>query len=817
MNKQTFSRPVMTMTMMIGTLVSSVWFATGALAVERTEDDLLIPPPKHGYISRLPASKWEEAMLTGNGTTGALVMGDPKEDRIILSHEKLFMPEYPPYPAPPLHKYLDQIRKHTLDGKGEQAAELLVEAGREVGIDGMIWTNALIPACQLEVKALSDKKVLDYARSVNYETGEVTTAWKTNESVFRQSLFFSRADGIAVLRLSSSKPGSLNFRFRLSQLPRDEEEAWEDEEDDEGQEISEGDDLIKEVKRGARGKRLFYSTVFAKQWEGSLKGFNVEARIRFSGGNASTQAEWIAIRKANKIEILIDTELSHSLPLKPIKDIDKCMKKSYSKLLKAHKKIHAGMFNRFVLQIGDDTKESQTAEEMVAASSFGKLKPELVNQLCEASRYVLISSTGEIPPTLQGIWGGTWRPAWSSDFTLNGNVPSVIACGLNTNLQELTESYLNMMWSMRDDFRDNARGMYKAPGLFVPSRASSSGKTYHYGSEYPHLFWFAGNAWTSQIFYDYWQYTGNEEYLKERTIPFMLESIAFYEFILTENEEDGKYMFLPSYSPELGPRGKHPVSVNATMDVAGLKQLLRNLLTLSIQGWITSDKIETWKKILENLPDYMIDKHGELQEWLWPGLRNNNSHRHASHLYPLFYEVDPDFINNPKLQQAAMTAIEQRMQYRRENNGAEMAFGLVQKGLAAAHIEDTAHAYECVDWLCNSYWSPALTSYHDPGSIFNVDICGGLPALVADMLVQSSAETIELLPACPKQWPEGNMRGVKTRCGVTVDLVWKDHKPIQVTLSAQRNTMLTLKYQDRVWPRQLKKGEVIKVTPFAEN
>jgi hypothetical protein len=643
---------------------------------------------------------------------------------------------------------------------------------------------------------------------VNYETGEVTTAWKAGDEIFKRSLFFSRADGIGVLRISGSKPGSLNFRFRLSQLPRDEEEEWEDDEEDQDEEKSEGDDLIREVKFGSEAKKLFYSTVFAKEWDGSLKGFNVEARIRIAGGNASTQAEWIAVRKADKIEILIDTELSYSLPQKPIEDIDKCMKISYSKLLKAHKTIHSGMFNRFALQIGDGTKESQTSEQMVAASSFGNLKPELVNQLCEASRYALISSTGQIPPTLQGIWGGTWRPAWSSDFTLNGNVPSVIACGLNTNLQELTESYLDMMWSMRDDFRDNASGMYKAPGIFVPSRASDSGKTYHYGYDYPHLLWFAGGAWTSQFFYDYWQYTGDEGFLKERAIPFMLDSAAFYEFILTENKEDGKYMFLPSYSPEVGPVDEHQLAINATMDVAALKQLLRNLLALSEEGWIKTDKTELWKDILESLPEYAIDEKGDLKEWIWPGLENDNRHRHASHLYPLFYEVDPDFIENPELIDAAKTAIEKRLEYRRDGNGAEMAFGLVQKGLAAAHIKDTEHAYECIDWLCNSYWSPALTSYHDPGRIFNVDIAGGLPAVVAEMLIQSSSESVELLPALPKQWPDGKVRGVLTRCGVVVDLEWKDGEPVKATFKAQRKTELKVKFGDKECPVELNEGQV---------
>jgi hypothetical protein len=156
---------------------------------------------------------------------------------------------------------------------------------------------------------------------------------------------------------------------------------------------------------------------------------------------------------------------------------------------------------------------------------------------------------------------------------------------------------------------------------------------------------------------------------------------------------------------------------------------------------------------------------------------------------------------------AVINAIENRLKYRREKNGAEMAFGLVQMGLAAAHIQDTKHAYECVDWLCNSYWSPAFTAYHDPGKIFNVDICGGLPAVVTEMLVQSSADNIVLLPALPGQWPQGKVKGVGTRCGVTLDLTWEYGKPVSAVLYAQRNTALSLQYLDSNWKFELEAGQ----------
>jgi hypothetical protein len=767
-------------------------------------DEKLLPQPEHGFVSKQPASKWEESMLTGNGTIGALVHGNVLKERIILSHEKLFMPEYPPEKAPDIGGHLKEIRELTLQGEGEKAAQLAVELGKQAGIEDLIWTDPLIPACQIEIESLAPKPLLDYSRSVNYETGEAATAWKTSEGTFHRKIFTSRPDNLIALKINSPDKIKQNIKIRLAQLPVEESERNSDLED----EFDSGE-LIEDVQSTVdENGTLTYSTLFQKKWPGSLKGFFVETKIITENGTIRSSDGWLNIQGADEILVLTKIKLSYDLPLDMATDVENFIQSSYQELLNKHASVQSEMFNRFSLKLGDSEQKTLTSEEWFKSSSFGHLNNDLLIQIMEAARYILISSTGEIPPTLQGIWGGTWRPAWSGDFTLNGNVPSAIACGLNCNFQEVTEAYLNYMWSMYDDFKDNARDLYGAPGIFVPSRTSSSGKTYHYLAEYPHLFWYAGDAWTAQFFYDYWQYTGNEEFLKEKAIPFMLASAEFYEFILTK-DENGKYIFLPSYSPEIGPPGFHPVAINAVMDIAALKQLLRNLLKLTGEGWIETEKATAWKQILENLPAYAVDESGDLKEWIWPGFENDNEHRHASHLYPLFYEVDPDFEERPELKKAAITAIENRLKYRRDNNGAEMAFGLVQKGLAAAHIKDTEHAYECVDWLCSSYWSPAFTSYHDPGEIFNVDICGGLPAVVTEMIIQSSADMVEFLPACPEQWPDGEIRGVRTRCGVTVDFEWKESKPFQATFTAQRKTDFSIKYNGKEWPLELKNNQLL--------
>jgi hypothetical protein len=769
--------------------------------VKELSDQLKLAIPETGFISAHHATRWEESLLTGNGTIGALIRGNPGDDVIILSHEKLFMPQYPPTNAPDIKKYLPQIRQLILNGEGKKAAELAIEAGREAGIDELIWTDPLVPACQLEIKSKKGSSVLAYAKTVNYENGEATTAWKTIEGIIHQKMFISRTDRVAVLKISSPDGSKLNFRFRLTQLPLPET----DEEEDEDEGDFSVDDLIEEVRSSVTKTNLTYSTLYKKQWEGSLKGYNVTAELSTSGGQTQASDGWLSVKNAGEIVIIASIKLFYDLPVidDPIKTE---IKPDYEKLLSSHTVVHSEMFNRFSLELDLKERETRFSEEILASSAPGKLRPGLVEQLCEASRYTLISSTGELPPTLQGIWGGTWRPAWSGDFTLNGNVPSAIACGLNANFPEVTEAYLNYMWSMFKDFKDNARDLYGADGIFVPSRSSSFGKTYHYLEYFAHMFWFAGAAWTSQFFYDYWLYTGNQQFLKDKVIPFMLAAADFYEDILIEDEV-GKYMFLPSYSPEIAPLGYHPAAVNATMDIAALKQLLRNLIRLAEQGWLDKYRITRWEKIINDLPAYGVQENGDLREWIWPEYLNDNRHRHASHLYPLFYEVDPDFEERPELKRAAIQAIENRLKYRRDNNGAEMAFGLVQKGLAAAHLNDTKHAYECVDWLCNSYWSPVFTSYHDPGEIFNVDICGGLPAVVVEMIIQSSSKRIDLLPALPDQWKNGSINGVWTRSGVTIDLEWKNSNPVKAKLKSNRAAGIVLRFKDREWPVSLSENE----------
>ncbi|MCP5115509.1 MAG: glycoside hydrolase family 95 protein, partial [bacterium] len=329
----------------------------------------------------------------------------------------------------------------------------------------------------------------------------------------------------------------------------------------------------------------------------------------------------------------------------------------------------------------------------------------------------------------------------------------------------------------------------------------------HYSSGFPGLFWVAGAGWVSQFYYDYWLYTGDRLFLEQQALPFMLESAAVYEDFPTV-ERNGKYVFLPSYSPEVNPLGHANVVPNATMDVAVVKQLLRNLIALSKDVEIDSRRIAKWKQMLAKLPAYETDSKGSLKEWIWPGLENNDEHRHASHLYPLYDGVDPELAASAELRAAASRAIDNRLSYRRSRNGAIMSFGLTQKGLAAAHLRDKRLAYECVEWMANSFWTTGMVSLHNPKQLFNLDISGGLPAVIIEMLMQSTPDgEIHLLPVLPDEWADGEITGIRARGGFEIDLVWRDGKLHSGKLRSLLGRTCKIVYRDKTLTLETEKGK----------
>src|SRR5690606_21630246 len=217
-----------------------------------------------------------------------------------------------------------------------------------------------------------------------------------------------------------------------------------------------------------------------------------------------------------------------------------------------------------------------------------------------------------------------------------------------------------------------------------------------------------------------------------------------------------------------------------TIDIAVLRDAARAARLLArARGDDSLD--DRWDALAASLPEYAVAADGTLAEW-GDGWAQNGAHRHLSQLYPLWYETDAAFTGDGEraraLRAAARETIRARIAWRAADptpppGRMEMAFGLVQLGLAAAALGDAESALTCAEWLAVEHWSPAPTSRHDAGRIFNLDASGGLPAVVAAMLLSPSADTLTVLPALPDVWPSGAITGLRGRGGIVIDrLEW---------------------------------------------
>jgi hypothetical protein len=388
---------------------------------------------------------------------------------------------------------------------------------------------------------------------------------------------------------------------------------------------------------------------------------------------------------------------------------------------------------------------------------------------------------------------------WAGSFTVDGNLPCAVSFGLMGNTPELMEPFFRYFDARWDGFRENARVLYGTRGFHVPAQLTISPRETDFSPRWPLIFWHSGAAWVLQSYYDYYQYTGDRAFLARRAYPLIKEAAGFYEDFLTKTDEHGHVYFAPSYSPENSPidEDKMPsVTINATMDVAAARQLLGNAIAAAKVLGCDADLQAKWAALIAKLPPYEVGADGSFREWLWPGLAENNEHRHASHLYPLLDEMPAEIADNPALVRAVAHTIEGRLEFR-EHKSDSMAFGAVQVGLAAAHVRNAALAQRTINLLARKYWSTGMASFHDGGNLFNMDISGGFPYLCTSTLLYSEPGLVRFFPARPPQWKQGSLHGVRLRGNVVVNELTWDGTTARAELVSDQDQAIAIDAPDR--------------------
>ncbi|MFE1468156.1 glycosyl hydrolase family 95 catalytic domain-containing protein [Nocardiopsis dassonvillei] len=707
--------------------------------------------------TRHPVGNWEDALVTGNGRQGALVHSTAERVRLTLGHERLFLPVTEPLPAPATASLLPELRELLRRGRSREAAGRITEfAAREhPGYADTRWIDPLVGAAVLSF-APRGPRPGPVTRTCDLDSGLVTEELPDG-TVHRA--FASRPDDAVVVELAS--PGGLDGTLRLTAL-------------------EETPPVPMAVAPEAAPGLLTLRADFPERPPGGLSGYTVTCAVSAEGGRVGAGGEGLDLRGVRRLRLVARVRVDGFAASAGIPE-------DFAGALERHRAVHGDLMSRFRLELeGGPAHPDALGEDLLAAGAA----PDLIARLVDAGRYAIISSCGDLPPTLQGVWSGTYDPPWRSGYTFDGNLPSALAALHTTGTPELMTGLFDLLDGMADDLAENARRLYGCRGILLPAHASTSGRHNHFGPEWCLTCWTAGAAWTSRLYWDHYSHTRDRAFLRERALPFLTAAAEFHEDFLTDEG------FSPSYSPENTPGdGGGQAAVNATMDVAAVRDLVRNLLrahrVLGVPG------SRRWARLGARLPGYRVAPGGELAEWAGPagpvGQTERHAHRHASHLYPLWYETDPA-LASPRLRAAAVAAVRARLEWWRGQESDEMAFGLVQLGLAAANLGLAAEAHETLSLLATRYWRPTLVPTHNRGSLFNVDIGGGFPAVAAAMLARSAEGRLDLLPALPREWASGRVEGLRARGGVVVELLeWSgDRARARLRAVEPRETVVAL-------------------------
>jgi hypothetical protein len=734
----------------------------------------------HGSLSHTPAKRWEDGFVSGNGRMGVIFFGEPGNETLAANHCRLFLPLGNREIVPDLAKYVPELRQIIREKGYGQAMGFFLGKAKEQGYPGLIPTDPFHPGLFFNIRQEATGPITDYQRTEDFQTGEVLIRWRDPRGLFRRRLFVSRTDNLVAVEVTGPAAAELQFPAVGQQLIKSHQASsaqWATYHNVYVKGKGGFDAAVRIITRDEGRNTLLlirlvpWKTPLPKDrseaWAYSLENPDFQHPGVFNPVPALADSSVVAYRTADDAKTLLP-QLKRSLA---------SVKGDYDALLAPHAKAHSTLFDRVTLDLGGGAERRAPTEELLdIAKRENRLPVALMEKMFDAGRYMFICSAGERMPNLQGIWTGSWTPAWSGDFTLDTNAQAAMTSACSANLPELMEGYFRLIEGFYPEWRLNARRIYGCRGYFSNARASNTCLLLHWGG-WEGVFWTSGSGWLASFFTDYAAYTGDREFLARRCVPLLKEIAAFYEDFLTETDKDGHVVFVPSYNPETG------CGINATMDIAVAREVLSKLIAACRELRIEQQSLPKWEALLAKLPPYPISARGELAEW--PGGGVSAGHRHHSQLYPCFQSLDPILESQPGLWRAAQASVRTKIAGS-DGGGEQSSFGRVQCGVAAAYLGMAEEAYGRLKVMAakRSMNTSLITSHEPNAGIFNTDGNGGVPHVVAMMLVQTRPGKLYLLPALPSAWPTGRVSGLRARGDLTVDLQWKDGTVVRYRIAS---------------------------------